>query len=205
MKTLILSILFVVSGVALSVAKDEPVEPAPTVVTFTYLGTDGENKQTTADGSFSFSNAGLTTVTLADLSSFSLHQVVSSSNRPVIGVFDFDKSNLVAFSISISNGLVVDATFETTFKPQTSSPTGTDFKPQRFLGLTATEAVTQYREQFAPPSIPPTNDTSGILQFSTVPEPSSACFLLSGVALLTLRRHRAVLRSGRGHARLAGA
>ena len=158
-------------------------------IAFTYSGTDGGNAQTTAQGSFSYANASLTTITLADLTSFTLHQTVNSANGLAIGFFDFTKPDLLAFSIARTGTRVTAAAFETGFRLQTSSPTGTTFKTENFIALTATTAKTQYRDQFFPQPPPPSNYTAGPIAF-VAPEPSSAAFLIAGLATFVSARRR---------------
>ena len=158
---------------------------AATVVSFVYSGTDGVNTQTTAQGSFSFANSALSTVTLSDLTTFTLHQTVNSGSGAAIGFFDFTKTNLTSFSISLANNQVTAAAFQTAFKLQTSSPTGTTFKSQDFIALSATTAKTQYRDQFFPIPPPPSDETAGPIQF-VVPEPSSILLVLCGITIFAL-------------------
>ena len=153
---------------------------AATIVSFSYLGTNGLNSQTTSIGQFTFSNAGLSLVTLSDLSSFTIEQTVNSSSGA---------ADLLTFNVSLSNGQITGATFETKFNLQTSSPTNTLFKSQNFVVLSSTTAKTQYRDQFFPTPPPPTNDTSGPISFTTVPEPTTSAFLLGTLVLSAVSRH----------------
>jgi hypothetical protein len=58
-------------------------------------------------------------------SAFTRHQNIS--NGVAIGYFDFTKADLISFSLTLTNGVVTDATFQTQKKQETSSPTNTDF------------------------------------------------------------------------------
>jgi hypothetical protein len=151
-------------------------------ITFSYDGSDGANSHTTAIGQFVFPNADATSLTLTDLSSFTLHQTANISNGVAIGYFDFTKSDLISFSLTLANGVVTNAAFQTQKRQETSSPTNTDFHAQNFIALTATTAKTQYGDGFT------SDDTSGPIAFSSVPEPSACALTLLGFYVLTFRR-----------------
>ena len=153
-------------------------------ITFSYDGSDGSQSHTTASGQFVFPNASVTSLSLADLSAFTLNQTVNISNGAAIGYFNFTKADLVSFSITLTNGVVTNAAFQTQKKQETSSPTNTDFHAQNFIALTATTAKTQYGDGFTE------NDTSGPISFSSVPEPSASVLTLFGIYVLAFRRAR---------------
>jgi len=143
------------------------------VVTFDHFGSNSWPSTTTASGSFSFSGSTTQQLSLNDITNFSIHLTVESGNGAVIGYFDFSKIDLVSFSITLSDGVVTAATFETKKKQETSSPTNTDFHAYNFVALSSTSAKTQYGDGFT------SDATFGTLNFSSVPEPSifSFCFL----------------------------
>ena len=163
---------------------------AATVVGFNYLGTDGNNTQTFSSGQFTIANSALSVITLSDLTSFTLQQTVNNGNGAAIGIFNFTKTDLLSFNVSLNNGLVTAAAFETKFNLQTSSPTNDEFKSQNFIALSATAAKTQYRDQLFQIPPPPTNHTSGAISFSTVPEPTCGALILVCSLLLTFRSYR---------------
>jgi hypothetical protein len=175
--------LFVVAFLLLTITA---AHASAAIVTFAYSGTGGSSTQTTAEGSFTFADPTAFSLTLSDLISFTLHQTVAAGNGAVIGFFDFTKSDLVSFAVSISNSEVVGAAFETQFKAQTSSPTGTDFKPQRFVDLSVTEAKTEFQDLGGFIS----TDTVGTIVFSNVPEPSSVLLVLFSGFLIMISRRR---------------
>lgn len=152
------------------------------IVSFVYDGTDGGNTRITATGQFSFLNANAASLSLADLTSFTLHEISNSGNGLAIGYFDFTKADLISFTVALADGVVTNATFQTQKKQETSSPTNTDYHAHNFVALSATTGKTQYGDGAT------VDHTFGALTFSPVPEPSAVGFLLAGVSLLAIRR-----------------
>ena len=95
-------------------------------------------------------------------------------------------SDLLSFNLSLNNGKITGAMLETSFNKQTSTSTGSQFKPQRFVIYSISQARTDFQDFFGATN----NITQSQALFSIVPEASTPAMAAIGISLILIRRSR---------------